>query len=99
MNKLKQALGYTLYKWENGVLKEVESPRAISLEECLEELLKERDNQMRILSIQQLGEKQENSVVNILPKGNKNNPPLQNRVRIILVTYCKPKNNVLLCLW
>ena len=40
MDARREQVYNAFYKWENGVLKEVESPRAISLEECLEELLK-----------------------------------------------------------
>lgn len=40
MDARREQVYNAFYKWENGVLKEITSPRAISLEECLEELLK-----------------------------------------------------------
>lgn len=40
MDARREQVYNAFYKWENGILKEIESPRAISLEECLEELLK-----------------------------------------------------------
>lgn len=40
MDARREQVYNAFYKWENGVLKEVTGPRAISLEECLNELLK-----------------------------------------------------------
>ncbi len=43
MDARREQVYNAFYKWENGMLKEITSPRAISLEECLEELLKRNE--------------------------------------------------------
>ena len=40
MDARREQVYNAFYKWEDGILKEITAPRAISLEECLEELLK-----------------------------------------------------------
>lgn len=40
MDARREQVYNAFYKWENGTLKEVASPRAISLEDCMNELLK-----------------------------------------------------------
>lgn len=44
MDARREQVYNSFYRWENGVLKEIVSPRAISLDECMKELLEYNEN-------------------------------------------------------